>query len=191
MKSPKPETYIAILRGINVSGQKKINMKELKDLLGNLEFQSIKTYIQSGNVVFNYDPGKSDKVASQIEFAIKNHYGFDVTVLIRTRAEILDCIKSNPFNSKPDLDSKQLYATFLSHLPEAQNIEKVLAFESDADEFIFLNKTIFVYCPGGYGTTKLSNNFFENKLKVRATTRNWRTINELARIAEENSTELE
>jgi uncharacterized protein (DUF1697 family) len=191
MKSPKPETYIAILRGINVSGQKKINMKELKELLANLEFQAIKTYIQSGNVVFNYDPDKSDKVASEIELAIKNHYGFDVTVLIRTRAELLDCIKANPFNSKPDLDSKQLYATFLSHLPEAQNIEKVLAFESDADEFILLDKTIFVYCPGGYGTTKLSNNFFENKLKVRATTRNWRTINELSRIAQENFTDLE
>lgn len=191
MKSTKPETYIAILRGINVSGQKKINMKELKDVLGNLGFDAIKTYIQSGNVVFNYDPDKSDKVASEIELAIKNHYGFDVTVLIRTRAELLDCIKVNPFNAKPDLDSKQLYATFLSHQPQAENIEKILAFESDADEFILLDKTIYVYCPGGYGTTKLSNNFFENKLKVRATTRNWRTINELSRIAEENFAELE
>lgn len=191
MKSPKPETYIAILRGINVSGQKKINMKELKDLLGTLGFDAIKTYIHSGNVVFNYDPGKSDKVASQIELAIKNHYGFDVTVLIRTRAEILDCIKANPFNTRPNLDIKQLYASFLSHQPESPNIEKVIAFESDADEFTILDKTIYVYCPGGYGTTKLSNNFFENKLKVRATTRNWRTINEIALIAQENRTELE
>lgn len=191
MKSPLPETYIALLRGINVSGQKKIAMKELKDLFSNLGFQAIKTYIQSGNVVFNYDPDDSDKVASQIEIAIKNNFGFEVTVLIRTRKELIDCIKSNPFSSRPDLDTKKLYTSILNSQPETLNIEKILTFESDADEFIILDKTIYVYCPGGYGTTKLSNNFFENKLKVKATTRNWKTINELSRIADENFNELE
>jgi uncharacterized protein (DUF1697 family) len=185
MKSPKSETYLALLRGINVSGQKKINMKELKDLLSDLKLRNVKTYIQSGNVVFNYDPDESQKVASMVEVSIKKHYDFDVTVLIKTRMELLDCIQSNPFLSRPNINDKQLYITLLNDLPTAENIQKVVHFESKEDEFILKGDTVYVHCPGGYGTTKLSNNFFENKLKVRATTRNWKTINELAQITDE------
>ena len=107
------ETYISILRGINVSGQKKILMADLKALYENLQFENVKTYIQSGNVVFKSEKKLADAdTAKRIEEAIQKKYGFHVPVIIRSHKELEKVIASNSFLSEKNIDLKKLHVTF-------------------------------------------------------------------------------
>lgn len=174
------KTYISILRGINVSGQKKIIMTDLQALYESLNFKDVVTYIQSGNVIFKTDKKFTDvKLAKLIEDKILEKYNFQVPVVIRTLEELQNVITQNPFK-KDDIDS--LYVTFLSNAPNAINLEKLDNVSFLPDKFEIIDKEIYLSV-SGYGNTKLSNNFFESKLKVTATTRNWKTINKLASLA--------
>jgi uncharacterized protein (DUF1697 family) len=179
------QTYIAILRGINVSGQKKINMNDLAKLLAELNFEDIRTYIQSGNIIFKYSKTDHKILASNIAKKIFEKYKFETPVLIRTCNELEDIIKINPFLKEKNIDIEKLHVTFLSDLPEKTNIEKIPTANLLPDRFKISGKEVYVFCPSGYGRTKLNNNFFENKLKVTATTRNWNTVNELLKMAKE------
>jgi uncharacterized protein (DUF1697 family) len=173
-------TYISILRGINVSGQKKIIMTDLLKLYEDLGFIDVKTYIQSGNVVFNSTKKVSNALlVKQIESKINEIYGFQVPVIIRTADDLAKIIASNPFKTE---STENLYVTFLSNLPNSNHLEKLTELNYLPDEFIVIEKDIYLNV-SSYGTTKLSNSFFENKLKVTATTRNWNTVNKLLAIA--------
>jgi uncharacterized protein (DUF1697 family) len=173
-------TYISILRGINVSGQKKIIMTDLVKLYEDLGFTDVKTYIQSGNVVFNSTKKVSNALlVKQIESKINEIYGFQVPVIIRTADDLAKIIASNPFKTE---STENLYVTFLSNLPNSNHLEKLTELNYLPDEFIVIEKEIYLNV-SSYGTTKLSNSFFENKLKVTATTRNWNTVNKLLAIA--------
>lgn len=178
------QTYISILRGINVSGQKKINMQELKAMYEGLEFQNVVTYIQSGNVLFRFAKKDERALAKRIEDAVKATFGFDVPVLVLTEKELKATIKSNPFLKEQDILPDKLHVTFLQEKPDASNIKKTEELNFSPDRFVISGKDVYVYCPNGYGNTKINNNFFESKLKVKATTRNWKTVNELQRIAD-------
>ena len=175
-------TYISILRGINVSGQKKIIMTDLVKLYEDLGFTDVKTYIQSGNVVFNSTKKVSNSLlVKQIETKINEIYGFQVPVIIRTVDEVSKIIATNPFKNET---TENLYITFLSNLPNSNHLEKLTELNYLPDEFIIIEKEIYLNV-SSYGTTKLSNSFFENKLKVTATTRNWNTVNKLLAISTE------
>ena len=175
---------ISILRGINVSGQKKILMADLKTLYENLGFKNVTTYIQSGNVIFTSAKKLSNtELAAVIEKAIKKQYGFDVPVITKTVDEWNKIIAANPFVKKKGIDLDRLYVTFLSQPPEEENIKKAESFAYPPDEFIITDLAIYMYVPVSYGNSKLSNNFFETKLKVTATTRNWKTVLTLAELA--------
>ena len=175
-------TYISILRGINVSGQKKIIMTDLVKLYEDLGFTDVKTYIQSGNVVFNSTKKVSNSMlVKQIETKINEIYGFQVPVIIRTVDDLSKIIASNPFKNET---SENLYITFLSNLPNSNHLENLTELNYLLDEFIVIEKEIYLNV-SSYGTTKLSNSFFENKLKVTATTRNWNTVNKLLAISTE------
>lgn len=178
------QTFIAILRGINVSGQKKILMADLKILFEELQFREVQTYIQSGNVAFKSASKLSDiKLADKIEKAIFKKYNFEVPVITRTKEEMEKIIATNPFVKKKNIDPKKLHVTFLSELPKKENVESVNKADFSPDEFIIEGKEIYLHIPESYGETKLSNKFFENKLKVTATTRNWNTVNKLVQMA--------
>lgn len=171
-------TYIALLRGINVSGQKLIKMTELKELFEKQGFQNVLTYIQSGNVIFYSKEKSSDKIKKIISNSIKQEFGFDVGVLVITPDIIEYVLKNNPFiKKKKEVD--KLYVTFLSEQPSAANVKKLNSTNYSPEEYIINGKLVYLYVPNGYGKTKLNNNLFENKLKVEATTRNWKTINKL------------
>ena len=177
------ETYISLLRGINVSGQKMIKMTELVDLYKGLAFSDIMTYVQSGNIVFKSDKTISiNDLSAQIANAIFRKYKFQVPVIIRTKKQILKAISMNPFLKDQNTDISKLHVTFLSEAPEKSNVELIINSDFSPDKFIISGTEVFLYCPSGYARTKLSNSFFENKLKVIATTRNWNTINKLADI---------
>jgi len=173
------ERYATILRGINVSGQKKIRMADLSKLYESLGFTNVRTYIQSGNVVFESVPGKPDKLAHDIEQAIRKEYGFDVPVLVRARAEIRASIRANPFLKAAGIDITKLHLTFLEHAPEKSVVRTFDPGPLGQDRYSIKDTNVFLYCPGGYGKTRLSNTFLEKRLGVRATTRNWKTVNVL------------
>ena len=173
-----------MLRGINVSGQKMIKMEALRKMFEDLGVVNPQTYIQSGNVIFQFKKGIKTQLEKKIGTKINEVFGFKVPVLVKDIDELKKILKNNLFVSKRKEDLTKLHVTFLSEKPEQSNLDKIKSIQYDADEFILSGTTIYLFCPNGYGRTKLNNNFFENKLKVTATTRNWRTINELLRIAE-------
>jgi uncharacterized protein (DUF1697 family) len=178
-------TYIAILRGINVSGARKLPMKELKDLFEKLKCRNVRTYIQSGNVLFESAGPVDEAFATKVRAAIKKQYDYDVPVLIRSLEEMTRVSKANPYLKRKGIELDRLHVTFLAGPPMKADVEKIAGTAFGNDSFELLGCEVYVHCPDGYGNTKLNNTFFENKLKVSATTRNWRTVNELVRIGEE------
>jgi uncharacterized protein (DUF1697 family) len=178
------KTYIALLRGINVSGQKKILMTDLKKLFEELGYSDIVTYIQSGNVIFKTKASKTDiKLAAEIEKAIAGKYGFDVPVIVRSHEELQKVVIQNPYAKDKNVDLEKVYVTYLLEEPSTEKLREIKLPVGIKDEFKAIGKEVFLYCPGGYGETKLSNNFFESKLKVKATTRNWKTTLKLLELA--------
>lgn len=170
--------FIALLRGINVSGQKLIKMTDLKSLFEKTGYKNVSTYIQSGNVIFTSDHKNTAKLESKISTAIKKKFGFDVVVIVITPEVIDYVLKNNPFIKKKK-EIERLYVTFLSDKPSEENINKLGAVNYSPEEYFIDQKLIYLYYPNGIGKAKLSNHLFENKLKVAATTRNWKTINKL------------
>jgi uncharacterized protein (DUF1697 family) len=176
-------TYISMLRGINVGGQKKILMEELRSLYESLNMANVQTYVQSGNVVFGSAEQDTSILSKQIEAQIERMFGYQVPFFVRTKDEFRRTISSNPFLGERAEDTTQLYVTFLYEPPPDAQVGDLRAPEGIDDEFLMREQEIFLFCPGGYGRTKLNNNFFERKLKVPATTRNWKTVNALFEMA--------
>ena len=166
-------TYISLLRGINVSGHKPIGMEELRYLYKSLGFSNVQSYIQSGNVIFSSEESSISTLVTIIQKAINDSFGFEVVVIIRTKEELNKIIENTPYSKQ---DISKLHVTFLSDSPKSIPIEEM---KNDIDTFLISGTEIYLFCPSGYGRTKLSNNFFEKKLKVNATTRNWKTVMKL------------
>ncbi|MBK8944310.1 MAG: DUF1697 domain-containing protein [Ignavibacteriae bacterium] len=177
------QTYIALLRGINVSGQKKIKMADLKIILEELKYEKVQTYIQSGNVIFNSKSNDVKKLAKLISNKIKTQYNFDVEIIVKTPEEFKFVLDNNPF-IKQKKDKERNYITFLFSEPEKEYLEKLKEISFPPEEFFLLNKIIFFYSPNNYGNAKMNNNFFEKKLNVIATTRNWQTVNKLFELSQ-------
>jgi uncharacterized protein (DUF1697 family) len=176
-------TYISILRGINVSGYRVIKMDALKKMCADLAFNNVQTYIQSGNIVFQSKTISTEKTSATINTNIKKLFGFDVPVITFTQTELEVVINSNPFSKDKTKDPAFFHITFLSGQPELQNIELLKQVDLKNDKYEIIDKAIYLYCPNGYSNSKLTNSFLETKLKITATTRNWKTTNELQNIA--------
>jgi uncharacterized protein (DUF1697 family) len=171
-----------MLRGINVSGQKKIRMADLKSLYGSLGLASVETYVQSGNVIFESDEQDIQKLRDSIESQIESTYGFSVPVLIRSATDFRRIIQSHPYKNE---EPARVLVTFLYEQPGQSKLDDLSHYEDEVDKFAIGEQEIFLFCPGGYGRTKLSNTFLEKKLGVTATTRNWKSVNALYRMASE------
>lgn len=180
------KTYISILRGINVSGQKLIKMDALKKAYENMGFRNVITYVQSGNVIFSASENESEKLEQMIYSRIVKDFGFEVPVIVLTAEKLKEVVDNNPFGCDPDKDPAFLHVTFLSSKPGKYNSSAIEEKKQGGEEISFTDEVIYIYCPNGYGRTKLNNNFLESKLKVTATTRNWKTTNELLKMAVNN-----
>jgi uncharacterized protein (DUF1697 family) len=172
-------TYVCLLRGINVSGHKIVKMDQLRAAFETLDFVDVKTYVQSGNVVFKAPTKASGKLAEKIEEKVLHQFGFSVPVLVKTAEEVSRVIKNNSFLKEEDIDASKLHVTFLSQTPEKTSLKMLDAIVVGSDRFHCSAEIVYLYCPGGYGKTKLSNNALEKVLSVKATTRNWNTVNKL------------
>jgi uncharacterized protein (DUF1697 family) len=166
-------TYISMLRAINVGG-KQVGMEKLKRLYESLDFKNVRSYIQSGNVLFESPNSDPLELGNKIEKEISKTFGFGVFVVIRTDKEIQKIIENNPLSKK---DPTKLHVTFLRDLVTDYPSEEIRKAKDKAEEFVIRGKEVYLFCPNGYGITKLSNSYFEKKMKTVATTRNWRTVN--------------
>lgn len=177
------KSYISFLRGINVSGQKKILMLDLKALLEKIGLEDVVTYIQSGNIIF-----KSERKISEKEFeliigdALKQRYNFEVPVIVISIDEYKSIVADNVFLKEKEMNVEKLHVTFLADIPSIDKLKDMESINFVPDKFCIVGKAIYVYCPESYGNTKLSNTFFERKLKIQATTRNWKTCQKMVEI---------
>ncbi len=176
--------YASVLRGINISGQKKIKMADLKSLYESLGLQNVVTYIQSGNVIFNADSEDKTELKEKIEKAIEEKYTFRVPVVIRTHREISNIINNNPLGPV-DLqkDGTKVLVTFLSSQPTQDRVSGIQQYVTEPEQLFVVGKEVYLYCPNGYGKSKLSNAFLEQKLGVGATTRNWKSVLKLHELS--------
>ena len=170
--------YIALLRGVNVSGRNLLKMQELRKCLDKIGFKNTRTYVQSGNIIFQSEILSSVTLAQMISESISRDFGLEVPVLVKTLSEIIAAIEENPFLPDQAENPESLYLTLLERKPEETQLE-FIPDQSGPDRFIIINDRIYLYCPGGYGKTKFTNTFFEKKLKTIATTRNWNTLLQL------------
>jgi uncharacterized protein (DUF1697 family) len=177
------QTFVALLRGINVGGRALVPMPELKSLFASMGLEEVSTYIQSGNVVFRSAAGDEQDVADEIEERIAEAFGVSTTVLLRTPAELVEIAGNNPFLGG-DADVSKLHVVFLSARPPAGAVEELDPERSPPDEFSVRGREIYLNLPNGAGRSKLTIDYFERRLGVRATARNWKTLTKLIELTE-------
>ena len=176
-------TWVALLRGINLGSRKRISMADLRALFETLGLDAIRTYVVSGNVVFESQRRARAVLAGDIERAIESTLGHDVTVVLRTGPELARIVAANPF---PNADIATLYVTFLGDTPPRDRVGALEEVSIGGDEFAVRGTEVYLHVPNGYGRSKLNNETLERRLGVAGTTRNWRTTTTLAEMATEH-----
>ena len=161
-------------------------MADLKTLYESLKLANVKTYIQSGNAIFESAISDVYELKRNIEQKIEKTFGFSVSVFIRSSHAFKRIIDHNPFISNDSTEDESKYlVTFLSKTPSESTAETIQPFVKEPEAVFLRGKEIYLYCPNGYGKTKLSNSFLERRLDVTATTRNWKTIKKLYNLTKQ------
>lgn len=179
MTTAKKEFYVALLRGINVGGKNILPMKALAEMFATAGCTEVKTYIQSGNVVFCYG-GKKD-VAAVVRAEIEAQFGLKVPVVVRSAAEMKKAIAGNPF-AKAGIGEDWMHVMFLENEPAKEMVAGLDHARSTPDEFVVKGREVYLHLPNGAAKTKLTNAYFDSKLKTLGTQRNWRTVLKLAEM---------
>jgi uncharacterized protein (DUF1697 family) len=174
-------TWIALLRGINVVGKNKLPMKELAAVLEDAGFKETRTYIQSGNVVFRSARGTARTLSARIEKVVLERFGFAPRVIVITAADLAAAIRENPFTDA-QRDHKCLHLYFLSENPSKSDLDSLARIDAGRDEFALKGGVVYLYTPGGFAQSVLRRKL-ERCLGAAATARNWRTANELLKMA--------
>jgi uncharacterized protein (DUF1697 family) len=170
--------YAAFLRGINVGGKNKIKMEALREVFNTLGFQNVKTYINSGNVVFETDKTVDKKLAEAIEKAIEKEFSLKIKVIVRTFDEIKEIVKNNPFDRQFEND-KDLHVFFIDEELTAEKREQLISNNNENEIYAVRNREIFCLLRVRVSDSLMGRDFISKKLKVSATARNWRTVNKI------------
>jgi len=157
-------------------------MPDLRTLFVGLGSEDVATYVQSGNVIFKSPADSPAELIHKIEERISRDLGLNVTVVLRTKAQLARILAGNPF-AKNGREPANLHVTFLADKPERGRVSELEAGQFEPEEFRIVGHEIYLHCPNGYGRTTLSNAYFEKQLNVAATTRNWKTVTKLAELA--------
>lgn len=176
-------TQIVLLRGINLGSRNRIAMPELRDLLTSAGFEEVRTYLQSGNVVLSAK-GSSDEVARECERRIAAHFGLDIPVVARTRAQLAKVVRLNPL-AKVAVDPKRYQVSFLSEKLAAEVVHKLEAAAAPSEKFVVAGREVYAWHPGGVARSKLWTLLAGRGLGVIATARNWTTVTSLLALAED------
>lgn len=174
--------YVAFLRGINVGGKNKIKMETLRETFGALGFENVKTYINSGNVIFETARTDDKKLAAKIEAAIENEFALKIKVITRTIDEIENIVKNNPFVGQFEND-KDLHVFFLDEELPAEKRELLLSNNNENEMFAVRNREIFCLLRVSVLDSLIGKDYIGKKLKVSATARNWRTVNKIMELS--------
>ena len=180
------KTFIALLRGINVSGHNIIPMVKLREALTESGLKDVRTYIQSGNVIFESDKNSKKELSELIENTIDNRFGYEVPVLVIEPETIKHILDRCPFEH----DKKEKsYFTLLYSRPESAGVEDLESISYPDEEFVIDDSVIYYYCSAGYGKAKFSNKLVERKLSTKATSRNYRTMMKLLSLSYHKSSD--
>jgi len=182
-------TYIALLRGVNVGGR-KLPMADLRATFDALGHSEVRTYIQSGNVVFSADSGVSERLAHLIAEQIAQRYGYRLPVVLRTTKQLRIVTRNNPFLQAGEPE-ETLHVMFLADLPDPGRVESLDPQRSPPDTFVVRDQEIYLHLPHGVADTKLTNSYFDSKLATISTGRNWRTVTKLLALMEEGDASRE
>jgi uncharacterized protein (DUF1697 family) len=175
-------SYVALLRGINVGGKNKLPMADLAAMFTAAGCSGVRTYIQSGNVVFEAPAAVAGAVSGEVGRAIEAGFGYRIPVILRTAEELGAVLRNNPFLAA-GADPQTLHVTFLSAEPLPARVAALDPGRSPPDELVVQGREIYLRCPNGYGNTKLTNAYFDAKLAATTTVRNWQTVEKLAEMA--------
>ncbi|WP_405606985.1 DUF1697 domain-containing protein [Polaribacter sp. Asnod1-A03] len=170
------KTFIILLRGINVSGKNKIPMATLRDLLNDLQFKNVQTYIQSGNIILESDK-KKEVISKEITTSIKTKFGFEIPVFVKTIPEWEKALNNYPFS----IENEKIVA--FCFLDKSAKETRIDIKNIGEDQYKIENDVVYLNCISGFGKTKLTNNVIEKKLNVIATTRNFKTTKKLLELA--------
>lgn len=174
-------SYIALFRGINVSGRNRLPMRELVDILRSLGLHSIRTYIQSGNVVFRSDAADTTDLSQRISAAVNESQGFTPHVLLLTLEEFETAMESNPYPEAVS-EPKTLHLYFLTSKPQNPDLEALKRIRSPSERFAIKGKVFYLHAPEGIGRSRLAAGV-EKALGVGATERNWRSVTAIMAMA--------
>ena len=169
-------TYAALLRAVNLGARNRVAMADLRALAEELGGKDVRSYVQSGNVVFRHAVGAA-KLEEALEQAIAREFGLQITVVGRSAAQLARVVQANPF------DPAGVYVSFLASAPRRAAVHELVEADHGPDTIAVKGKEVYLCLPGGYGQSRLNNAFLERKLGVRATLRNWRTVTAVAELA--------
>lgn len=176
-------TYVALLRGVNVGGKNRLPMADLAAMFTEAGCTEVRTYIQSGNVVFSAPPKTAKWVPGLISQSITERFGFQAPVVLRTADEVRRLPADNPF-LKVGAEADTLHVVFLADRPERRRVEALDVKRSPGDSFVVRGREIFLCLPNGVAGSKLSNSYFDSTLATTSTVRNWRTVGKLIEMTQ-------
>jgi uncharacterized protein (DUF1697 family) len=171
--------WLALLRGINVGGRNKVSMAGLRRVFEEAGCSSVRTYIQSGNVLFEKRDSDRLALANLLEAAVADAFGVPAAVVLRTFEEIGDLARLHPFGA----DTSQTFVSFLAREPDSDGVQRLLATDVAPDRFELRGSDVFLHYPNGVGGARLTGALLERQLGVAGTTRNWKTVARLAEMA--------
>jgi uncharacterized protein (DUF1697 family) len=171
--------YAAFLRGINVGGNTKIDMAELRKLFETLGFENVKSYINSGNVMFDAKKTANEKLAARIEKAVESAFAKNIAVMVRSIAEIEELLGRNPFEDR-QIDGQEIFVVFLANELSTEHEKLLIGKNSPNETFAVNGPNVFCLMDRGFADSSLGKKFIDNKLKTPATARNLRTVKKIA-----------
>ena len=169
------ETHVALLRGINVGGRNRIPMARLVDIVESAGYTRVRTYIQSGNVVFDAPSGARAQIPANVSALIKAHLALDVPTVARTASEFEQIVMANPFLSTHNTDLSAPHVGFLANRPSSGQIGAIDLHRSPPDECVPHDRELYLHCPNGLARTKFTSAYLDRTLGTTTTIRNWRT----------------
>lgn len=170
--------YVAFLRGINVGGKNKIKMETLREVCSAIGFENVKTYINSGNIIFETSKTDDKKLAEKIEKAIEKEFGLNIKTIVRSIGEIENIVENNPFDGQFEND-KDLHVFFLDEEMPTEKAELLLSNNNENEMYFVRNREIFCLLKISVLDSLMGKDYIGKKLKVSATARNWRTVNKV------------
>ena len=176
--------FVALLRGINVGGKNKLPMAKLVEIFSEAGCSDVRTYIQSGNVVFAASVKTVKRLPSLIAEAIAARFGLRVPVVLRSSEELRDVARSNPF-LRSGHDAESLHVAFLADAPARRSSAALDHARSPGDSFELRGRELYLHLPNGVARTKLTNAYFDGTLETTSTVRNWRTVLKLLEMVDE------